>query len=250
MAVSNSKSFNPELVELIEEAYEQAGLEFRTGYDFLTAKRSLDFLLLDWSNRGINLWQTDEEMLASDYDGNSLTTNFLEKDEKDYRIPLGTISVLDAILRENDTNTSTQVDYHLGRLSRADYANLPNKLVAGRPVNYYVERTEILGAGAAGVDRYGKIILWPVPDIASKWKVTIWRMLRMDDAGTLGSNTMQTPDRFLPALVTGLAFRIAMKKRPERAQILKLEYEDLFRLAAEEDRDKTPFRLMPKVARI
>ena len=114
-------------------------------------------------------------------------------------------------------------------------------------MQYYLERREVLDVAADGTDRVDSIILWPVPDSSTAYQIRYWRLKRIDDAGTNAANTMEIPGRFLPALVSGLAYQIALK-RPEAAQklsILKQDYEQQFSLAAEEDREKATIRFVP-----
>jgi len=249
MAISGTYAFNPDITEIVEEAYERAGLELRSGYDLKTARRSLNLLTLEWQNRGLNLWTIDESKVEKDGDGTSLTTNYLNKSTASYELDVATTGLLDIVLRTDDTDTTLQSDYHMSRISQPTYATIPNKLSEGRPLQYYLQRTEILGAGAAGVDQKSVITLWPVPDEDSKYKLVYWRVKRIADTGDASSNTVQVPDRFIPALVSGLAYHIAMK-RPEvsdRAMMLKQVYEEQFQLAAEEDRVKTSARFVPYI---
>ena len=248
MAISETYTFNPDISEIVEEAYERAGLEMRTGYDIRTARRSLNILTLEWQNRGLNLWTIDEITWDSVGDGCGPTTT-LTKGTATYNLRSGTISLLDAILRTNDGELNQQADYRLNRISQPTYSTIPNKLTQARPLQYYMDRKEILGAGDGGVDQYDTITLWPVPDESLKYTLIYWRMRRIADAGNPASNTMQIPSRFIPALISGLAYYIAMKK-PEaqgRLPFLKEVYEEDFRTAADEDRVKASVRFVPQI---
>ena len=245
MAISDSYAFNPDVGEIMEEAYERAGLELRSGHDVRTARRSLNFLTLEWQNRGINLWTIEEKFIETASDGTGLTTNLLIKDNAAYRLATGTISLLDMVLRTGDGNSTTQTDYSLNRVSEPTYATIPNKLSSARPLQFYLERKEILNIGSS-TDQYDVINLWPRPDSSTKYKIKYWRMKRIADAGNAG-NTMEIPARFQPALAAGLAYHIACK-RPEvegRLQMLKANYEETFLQAAEEDRVKASARFVP-----
>jgi len=250
MAISETYEFNPDIGDIVEEAYERAGLELRSGYDLRTARRSLNFLTLEWQNRGINLWTIDEQYIDSTSGGASLgSSNYLVKDTASYRLALGTISLLDMILRTNDGDATTQTDYHLNQISEPTYATVPNKLSSARPLQFYLQRTEIRGAAAGGGDVYDTVTFWPVPDSSTKYVVKYWRMKRIADVGSSAANTMEVPARFLPALVSGLAYHIACK-RPEafgRLQMLKQQYEEIFQQAADEDRVKTSARFVPYI---
>jgi hypothetical protein len=127
--------------------------------------------------------------------------------------------------------TASQVDLTVDRISRDYYLNIPNKLTQGRPVQYVVDRqiTPVL-------------YLWPTPD--QNYDLIVDRLVRMDDAGA-GANTLQVPFRFYPCLAAGLAYYIAMKKAPDRVQLLKAVYEEEFDRAMSEDRDRAALSLTP-----
>ena len=251
MAISDTYTFNPDIGEIVEEAYERAGLEMRSGYDLRTARRSLNFLTLEWQNRGINLWTVDSLMISEQSDGSALTTNYLVKDVSGYSLDSSTIAVLDMVLRVNDGTQATQVDYHMSRVSQSTYAAIPNKLSRGMPLQYYLERRGILDTEANDDDRKDRINIWPAPGESSKYKILYWRIKRIADSGGSASETMEVPSRFMPALVSGLAYHIAMKK-PEaagRVELLKQVYEEEFMTAAGEDREKAPVRFVPRMYR-
>ena len=251
MAISDTYEFNPDIGDIIEEAYERAGLEVRSGNDIRTARRSLNLITLEWQNRGLNLWTVDgPSKVSATSGGSALTTNYLNQGEASYRLDSATTSLLDVLIRINDGDASTQSDYHMSRISQPTYASLPNKLSQGRPLQYYLQRREILDVSADGSDQYNDITLWPVPDKDLEYKLVYWRVKRISDAGDNASNTMQVPDRFIPALVSGLAYQIACKN-PEANQkvgILKQMYDEQFQLAAEEDRVKTSARFVPRIS--
>ena len=248
MAIASTSSFNPDVSELVEEAYDIAGAELRSGYDLRSARRSLNMLMLEWQNKGINLWTVDEEMIAERSDDTDLTNNFLEKGVASYNVPIGTISILNMVLRTNDGNTSTQADYTLSRISEPTYSQIPAKLTEGRPVQFYFQRLEVLDTGPTGSDRNSQITVWPVPDKNSEYKIVFWRLKRIQDAGGSAANTMEVPDRFLPALVAGLAVKVAMKTPGLESRVASLQanYNQIFSEAADEDRVKTSFRFVPR----
>lgn len=228
MATSGAVTFLPDVGELVEEAYERAGLQMVSGYDLRTARRSLDFLLMEWANRGINLWCVGEHSLA------------LVEDQAQYEAinttPNIAVSILEAVLRSDEGDTAKQVDYDLGRISRDTYLSIPTKLTTGRPTQFYVDRQQ-------GVI---KINLWPIPNDATQ-KLVYTYIRRMQDSGPGGTYDADVPARFWPALVAGLAYSIAMKK-PEaagRIQMLKQVYDEQFQYAADEDREKAPLRFYP-----
>jgi len=211
----------PDLSEIFEEAFERAGLEMRSGYDLKTVRRSLNMLTLEWQNRGLNLF-TIESGVAPLTAGTAV-----------YTLPTDTIDIIEHQLR---TGTGTnQIDTALQRISVSTYAQQTNKNTQGRPTQIYVDR------GVSDV----KFTVWPVPD--SAYSVAYYRLKGIDglESGIAGSAAI--PPRFIPALVSGLAFHIAMK-RPEaaaRAVPLRDEYNAQFQLAADEDSDRASSHFTP-----
>lgn len=233
MTASGVANLTLDIAEIVEEACERAGLELRTGYQMRTARRSLNLLSMEWANRGLNLWTVDEEVQV------------LTPGVATYDLPEDTIDMIEQIVRVNTSGQNT--DYNLERISVSTYAQIPNKAIQARPVQVYVQRT---GGGAdpgTGAQAYSKFTLWPVPNQA--YSVVYWRLRRLQNTGDSASNTMDVPFRFIPALVAGLAYHMALKsQRPEvRANItfLKQSYEEAFDLAAAEDRDRSSIRFVP-----
>jgi hypothetical protein len=218
----------PDLPELFEEAYERAGLEMRSGYDLKTARRSLNLMTLEWANRGLNLFTIESG------------TQVLTPGEGTYTLPANTIDLIEHQLRTG--SGTAQVDTYLERISVSTYSQQTNKLITGRPTQIFVQRlaTET------------KFTLWPLPDTTMQYTVAYYRLKGIDGlASGIGTDMTSVPPRFVPALVAGLAYYIAMKK-PQAQQMLpmlKAEYETQFELAASEDRDRssvmfTPFNTM------
>jgi len=217
MAVSGSKNFELDVTEYIEEAFERCGREVRTGYDIKTAKRSMNLLFADWANRGLNAWTIEQ------------TTQALTQGTSNYSLGADTIDILSAVIRRSD------VDYGIERLSRDDYLNIPNKTTQGRPSQFFLDRliTPVLK-------------IWPVPENSTD-VVVFDRLVRIDDADT-AQNTVEVPFRFYPCLAAGLAYYIAIKKAPDRVQLLKAVYEEEFQRAADEDEDRVPLKLQPSIS--
>ena len=228
MTTSGTTSFDMDFTEIAEEAWERAGREMRSGYDLRTARRSMNLLTIEWQNRGINLWTIDEGSV-------NLTTGTSE-----YDLPADTIDLLEQVIRTGQGNQSTQSDLSITRISVSTYASIPNKFSRGRPIQVWIERLR----------DNPKINVWPVPD-SDNYVFRYWRMRRIQDAGS-GIQTADMNFRFLPCLVAGLAYNIALKEPTlvERVGLLKQVYEEQFQLAAGEDREKTPARFVPRVARI
>jgi hypothetical protein len=226
MATSGTNAFDLDLGELIQEAHERAGVPLRSGYDYESARRSLDIMLQEWVNRGRNMWK-----VAS-------TTTPLVAGTTSYTLGSDVVDVIEVAVRSG--NGSSQNDTMLTRIPTSQYASIPNKNKTGTPNQYWINRK------AAAIDIY----LYPVPDTADT--LVYWYMKRIEDTGKPGSNTLDAPHRFLPALVSGLAYYIAMKKPglESRVPFLQQIYERQFELAAQEDREKTSLYLVPRRGRI
>tara|TARA_R110000751_G_scaffold14809_8_gene47867 strand:+ start:743 stop:1411 length:669 start_codon:yes stop_codon:yes gene_type:complete len=217
MAVSGSKDFELDVSDYIEEAFERCGKEMRTGYDLKTAKRSLNLLFADWANRGLNQWTIQQ------------VTTTLTQGVSDITVGADTIDILSIVVRRDNT------DYGIQRLSRDDYINIPNKTQQSRSSQWFLDRliSPILK-------------LWPVPDNSTD-QIIYNRLVRLDDADS-ATNTLQIPFRFYPALAAGLAYYIAIKKAPDRIQLLKSLYEEEMQRAMDEDRDRASFNVVPSLA--
>tara|TARA_R110000765_G_scaffold126006_1_gene223858 strand:- start:439 stop:1224 length:786 start_codon:yes stop_codon:yes gene_type:complete len=252
MAVSGSKNFELDVAEYIEEAFERCGLEVRTGYDAATARRSLNLLFADWANRGLNRWTIGQVTQAlatgvAEYPvgiitatvgasgsltlgetitgGTSSASTTISADPSlsDVR---STIDILTGVVRRSGSDISA------AQISRDTYLTIPDKTTAGRPIQYYFDRQ------IAPV-----IKLWPTPENSTD--IFIYdRLVRVDDAD-VSIDTVEVPFRFYPCLAAGLAYYVALKRAPDRVQILKAIYEEEFERAALEDRDKTSTFAVP-----
>lgn len=302
MATSGATAFNLDLNDLVEEAFERAGLELRTGYDLRTARRSLNLMTIEWANRGINLWTIEQGQIP------------MVTGQASYPFPVDTIDLLDQVIRTNN-GTTNQIDINISRISESTYSTLPNKLAQGRPIQVWVNRqsgqtnpttalldgsitasdttitltsvTEIASNGFISIGsetiyyanvngnqlincargqngttatahttgaaitnvNLPSINVWPTPNApGNQYMFVYWRLRRIQDAGT-GVTGQDIPFRFLPCMVAGLAYYIAMKK-PEvsgdRVLALKAAYEEQFQLAADEDREKASIRFVPR----
>jgi hypothetical protein len=229
MATSGTTAFDMDFTEIAEEAWERAGREMRSGYDLRTARRSMNLMTIEWQNRGLNLWTIDSG------------TQTLTAGTSQYTLPADTIDLLDHVIRTDAGNTTTQADLTISRIGVSTYASIPNKLTRGRPIQVWVERLRAAP----------RINLWPVPDDSTTYTFVYWRLRRVEDAGN-GVETADMNFRFLPCLVAGLAYHIAMKvpELADRISMLKAAYEEQYALAAGEDREKTSERFVPRVGRI
>jgi hypothetical protein len=224
MATSGVANFNLDLAEIVEEAFERAGGEMRTGYDLRTARRSLNLMFADWANRGVNMFTFEQG-----------TINLIPGTAT-YDLPADTVDLLEHVIRTGAGNESTQADLTITRISVSTYATIPNKLQQARPIQIWVERLDT-----------PRVTLWPVPDDSQSYQLVYWRMRRIQNAGD-GVNTMDMPFRFIPCMVAGLAYYLALKVpgAMERLQVLKMQYDEAWDLAAGEDQEKAAIRFVPR----
>ncbi len=301
MTTSGVAAFNLDLNEIVEEAFERAGSELRTGYDLRTARRSLNLLFADWANRGINMWTFEQGTLT------------LTQGLATYALPDDTVDLLEHVIRTGGGNASTQADLTITRISVSTYATIPNKLQQARPIQVWFQRlagqtssvgttlnggitataTTITLTSTAGLPATGFVLIgtetvqygyisgnqlmncfrgqngtpasahltgvsvfsqnlpsvtvWPTPDGSQTYQFVYWRMRRIDDAGG-GVRTMDVPFRFLPCLVAGLAYYLALKVEngAQRLDVLKVQYDEAWQLAAGEDQEKAAIRFVPR----
>jgi len=214
MSTSGIRNFDLSIAEIIEEAYERCGLEVRTGYDAETARRSLNLMFADWSNRGVNLWTVRS------------ATQALTQGTSAYTLNKHTVDILQIVLNRDGT------DYEMDQISRANYATIPNKTTQGRPSQYYFDR------------KISPIInVWATPENSTD-TLTYYYIQQMEDADYLYNN-VEAPLRFYPCMVAGLAYYMAMKRAPDRLQILKAVYEEEFARASDMDQDFLDLALRP-----
>ncbi|MDA7745161.1 hypothetical protein N8908_01405, partial [bacterium] len=192
-------------------------LEVRTGYDARTARRSLNLMFADWANRGLNLWTVKQGTIT-------LTQGQAQETLLD-----DVVDLLDVVVRRNGT------DFEVERISRGEYATLPNKTTQGRTSQYWLDRQ---------IDPV--INLWAVPENSTD-QLIYYYVRRIEDADSL-VDTTDMPFRFFPCMVAGLAYYMAMKRAPERVQMLKSVYEEEFQRAADEDQGRTPLKLQPSLS--
>ena len=229
MALSGTTAFDLDLTEIVEEAFERAGGEMRTGYDLKTARRSLNLLFADWANRGINMWTFEQGTIP------------LVQGTATYNLPADTVDLMEHVIRTGPGNVATQSDLTITRISVSTYATIPNKLQQARPIQVWIERRQEIP----------RITVWPVPDqgtLAQPYYTFVyWRLKRIDDAGN-GVNTMDVPFRFLPCMVAGLAYYLALKipNGTSRIDVLKMQYDEAWDLASTEDREKAAVRFVPR----
>lgn len=245
MTVVANATFNLDLNDMVEEAFERCGSELRSGYDLRTARRSLNLLFADWANRGINLWTIEQGQIP------------LVQGTSVYNLPLDTVDLLEHVIRTNPGVQNTQADLTITRISVSTYATIPNKLQQARPIQVWVNRQSgetYAGTSSstppAGVN-YPQIVVWPTPDQGTSqnpyYTFVYWRLRRIHDAGN-GVNTMDIPFRFLPCLIAGLSYYLSVKlpEAKDRIAMLKAQYDEAWQLASDEDREKAAIRFVPR----
>ena len=212
MATSGSTDFELAVDDYIEEAFERCGLEIRTGYDLKTAKRSLNLMLAEWANRGLNQWTIVQR------------TQALTADDSEYDLGTDVIDVLSVVVRRSGT------DFNMSRISRDTYLSIPTKTTTGRPTQYFLDRQIT-----------PNLKIWPAPENSTD-VIHYDALTRIQDADTM-QNTVEIPFRFYPCLSAGLAYYISLKRAPDRIQLLKNIYEEEFDRAMAEDRDRSSFTI-------
>jgi hypothetical protein len=224
MATSGLSNFNLDLTEVVEEAFERVGGEMRTGYDLRTARRSMNLMFADWANRGLNMFTYEQGSIP------------LIAGQATYNLPEDTVDLLEHVIRTGAGSAATQADLTITRISVSTYATIPNKLQQARPIQVWIERLNT-----------PRITVWPTPDNTQPYTFVYWRLRRIQNAGD-GVNTMDMPFRFLPCMVAGLAYYLALKVPggTERLGVLKQQYDEAWELASSEDREKAAVRFVPR----
>jgi hypothetical protein len=217
LTTSGTTTFDLNIDDIVEEAFERCGMRMTSGYQLNSARRSLNLVFLDWANRGLNLWTIEQQTFPLTAGVSTLT---LDAD---------TVNVLSAVIR--DTSQGQQTDITIDRISREEYLNIPDKTTRARPAQYYVQRANTF-----------QVFLYPAADQA--YTFVYYRIRRIQDAGGY-TNTADVNFRFLPCLVSGLAYYLALKFAPERVTALKAFYDEDFQRAALEDRDTASVSFVP-----
>jgi len=219
MATSGTRAFNLDVATAIEEAYELAGLEARTSYDAVTARRSMNIMFADWSNRGIQMWEVTKVELTLTEGTNEYTLNSYD------------IDVLDAYVERTVSGIVT--DYPLDRIDRNEYVGIPNKATKARSTEFWLERK-----------KSPVIHLYPTPENSTdKLIYYVWRTIE-DAAASL--NDVDIPTRFMPCLVSGLAYYLCIKKNVQKLPVIQDLYERDLANALRYDEDRSNIRLVPK----
>lgn len=221
MSTSGTTSFNLDIDDVIEESFERCGIRNTKGYDLKSSRRSLNLLFSEWGNRGVHLWKVE------------LKNQLLTAGTITYATPSDCSDVLEAYISTSDTITSSTQDVSLTKIDRSAYAGLPNKGQTGQPSQYYVDRQTT-----------PSISLYLAPDTITYTYLKYYYIQRIQDAGSY-TNQPDLPYRFLPCMVSGLAFYLSQKYAPDRIQPLKLLYEDELERALQEDGQRTSLYISP-----
>ena len=228
MATSGTTTFNLDISDIMEEAYDLCGLELRSGYSYRGAKRALNLVFLEWQNKGLNLW-TVEQGSATLVAGTS-----------SYTAESSALDIVDVSIRTNAGNVSDQFDQRLNRISRTEYNHQASKLTQSKPTQFYVDKD----------NDAVKIVLWATPDSAETYTLIYDYVKRIEDVGTVASNNADVPTRYLPCLTYALAYNLACKS-PEaiqRVPMIRQRYMELWDEVSDADREKAAVRFVPDLS--
>ena len=219
MATSGTRAFSLDVATAIEEAYELAGLEARTSYDAVTARRSMNIMFADWSNRGVQMWEISKVELT------------LTEGDNDYSINAYDIDILDAYIQRTVNDIVT--DYPLDRIDRNEFIGIPTKATKARPTEFWLERLKT-----------PVIHLYPTPENSTdKLIYYVWQRIQDSSASI---NDVDIPSRFIPPLVSGLAYYLCLKKNIQKLGVIKEQYEQDLMNALKYDEDRSSTRLVPR----
>jgi hypothetical protein len=223
MTTSGTTSFNLSIDEIVEEAYERIGIRSNSGYDIKSARRSLNILFSEWSNRGVHLWKVELNEIA------------MVSGQAAYAVPSNVSDVLEAYISSSSgTPGTTTNDLTLNKIDRSAYAALPNKGTTGQPSQYYVDRQVT-----------PEIYLYQTPDLSTYTYLKYYSINRIEDAGAY-TNNADVVYRFIPGMCAGLAYYLSQKRSPERVDMLKMAYEDEMKRALDEDGSRTSLYIAPQ----
>jgi len=233
---SETTEFNPQMDDIIEEAFERTGVKgTRTGYQLRSARRSLNIMFQEWGNRGVHLWKVKLAKIPlvqgqAEYSYASDSANF----------PDDISTVLEAYYRNNSTTTAPQ-DIALTQISRSQYSQTPNKLTQGTPSQYYVARR-----------LNPSIFLYATPSSSvsstttpSSFQFCFYYLSKIQDVGAY-NNTSDVVNRFYPCMMSGLAYYLSLKYSPERSQELERRYESELLRALDADNQGTSTFISPQ----
>jgi hypothetical protein len=225
MATSGTTTFNLDLSDIMEEAYELCGLTMRSGYDYRTARRALNLIFLEWQNKGLNLWKIEQ------------ATQALTAGTSSYAAETSALEIVDAFIRTDSGDTDKQFDQQLTRISRTEYNHQAKKLLQSKPTQFFADK------GTSGIN----IVLWATPDSAQTYTLVYDYIKRIEDAGNVASNNADVPSRYLPCLTYALAYNLACKipEAVNRVPMIKQRYDELWNDVSDADRERAPVKFVP-----
>lgn len=229
---ASEPTWNQDFGDIMEEAYELCGVVGVTGNDVRTARRSMNYLLREWLNEGLNPWMISEIRLPT-----------LTEGVATYNVPFDAVAVLDAAIRANHATDDT-LDIKCERISQSSYAKIPNKLERGRPSKFFFGRTAVKDRDGSG-GRQATITLWPVPNSTDEYQFVYWYLRVLSDMVNMG-DTADVHYRFRLPLVLGLAAKLARKKAPSRVAELQARYETALERAQAGDRVEENLSIVPQ----
>ena len=225
MATSGTTTFNLDLSDIMEEAYELCGLTMRSGYDYRTARRALNLIFLEWQNKGLNLWKIEQ------------ATQTLTAGTSSYAAETSALEIVDAFIRTDSGDTNKQFDQQLTRISRTEYNHQAKKLTQSKPTQFFADK------GTSGIN----IVLWATPDDTQTYTLVYDYIKRIEDAGSIASNNADVPARYLPCLTYALAYNIACKEPDaiNKVNMIRGRYLELWNEVSESDRERAAVKFVP-----
>ena len=225
MATSGTTTFNLDLSDIMEEAYELCGLTMRSGYDYRTARRALNLIFLEWQNKGLNLWKIEQ------------ATQTLTAGTSSYAAETSALEIVDAFIRTDSGDTNKQFDQQLTRISRTEYNHQAKKLTQSKPTQFFADK------GTSGIN----IVLWATPDDTQTYTLVYDYIKRIEDAGNVASNNADVPARYLPCLTYALAYNIACKEPDaiNKVNMIRGRYLELWNEVSESDRERAAIKFVP-----
>ena len=223
MTSSGTYNFNPSLGEIVLNAYARCGVR-RTAImqEHMTdARFETNFMLASWANQGVNLWEV------------VLISVPLVQGQTTYTVPAKVVMILDAVIQQN-TGTSSQFDRAIMPISRTEYSQTPNKLQQAPPTVFWFDR--LINP---------TVTLWPVPDQSNVYTLNYYAVTQIQDAELTDAQTVGIPYRWLDALASGLAARLAVIYAPERMQMLEAKAAQAYTIAATQDTENVGLYIMP-----
>jgi len=229
---STTAGFILDLDMLVEEAFERCGLQDRTGYQLKSARRSVNLMIAEWANRGLNLWTIQSRTATIVKGTQSISGSDLYSVDAAGNATTDDNASSQIVDVQSATMSNNNGDFAMTRIGRETYSDYTVKTTEGRPSQFYFERTIL-----------PTLYLFPAAD--ATYTLKYYASIRMTDLDDY-TNNAQIPFRFLPCLVSGLAYYVSMKYAPDRIQILKAVYEEEFTRAANEDVEKASYSMVPR----